>query len=161
MAPLLLAVDAGIRFGFAHLDAAGRVLRYGSHNFGAVTRLRAAVPGLLAGVSHLVVEGGGPVADPWLRVAERRGLVVWQTSADRWRPDLVPSRHRRSGADAKQYADGLARQVLAWSGAPRPTALRHDAAEAILVGLWAAIGWGWTAPPPFLTGLKRTAPTPR
>ena len=37
----------------------------------------------------------------------------------------------------------LARQVIEWSGARRPTSLRHDAAEAILVGLWAVLQEGW------------------
>ncbi|MBC8076709.1 MAG: hypothetical protein H7Y32_11595, partial [Chloroflexales bacterium] len=36
-----------------------------------------------------------------------------------------------------------ARRVIAWAGAPRPTSLRHDAAEAILIGLWGALEVGW------------------
>ena len=37
----------------------------------------------------------------------------------------------------KQAADGLAREIIEEHGAKRPTSLRHDAAEAILVGYWA------------------------
>ena len=48
-----------------------------------------------------------------------------------------------SGTQAKQTADELARRVINWSEAPRPTSLRHDAAEAILVGLWGALEVGW------------------
>jgi hypothetical protein len=46
---------------------------------------------------------------------------------------------------AKQNADQMARKVIAWSNAPSPTSLRHDAAEAILIGLWAVIEMGWLA----------------
>ena len=38
-----------------------------------------------------------------------------------------------------------ARAVIEWSGAKRPTSLRHDAAEAILIGLWGALELGWLA----------------
>ncbi|MFP2902614.1 hypothetical protein ACLEQD_40940, partial [Corallococcus sp. 4LFB] len=54
----------------------------------------------------------------------------------------------RSGALAKDAADGLARRVIDWSHAPRPTSLRHDAAEAILLGLWGALEVGWLAQVP-------------
>jgi hypothetical protein len=37
----------------------------------------------------------------------------------------------------------MARKVIDWSGARRPTSLRHDAAEAILVGLWGGLQVGW------------------
>ena len=53
------------------------------------------------------------------------------------------SRDRRSGAGAKQSADTLARRIIDWSGAPRPKALRHDAAEAIALGLWGVLDAGW------------------
>ena len=32
--------------------------------------------------------------------------------------------------------------MIDWSAAPRPTSLRHDAAEAVLVGLWGALHVG-------------------
>jgi hypothetical protein len=66
-----------------------------------------------------------------------------------WRERLLLPRDRRSGVVAKEQADRLARRVIDWSGAPRPTSLRHDAAEAILVGLWGVLETGW------LTGLPR------
>jgi len=48
-------------------------------------------------------------------------------------------------------ADGIARRVVEWSETSRPTSLRHDAAEAILIGLWGVIDVGWlTAVPPAL-----------
>ena len=49
-------------------------------------------------------------------------------------------RQQLTGEKAKKEAVRMARSVIEWSGAPRPKgALRHDAAEAILVGLHGAI----------------------
>ena len=39
----------------------------------------------------------------------------------------------------------MARKVIEWSAAPRPTALRHDTAEAIMIGLWGVLQLGWLA----------------
>ncbi len=149
--PRLLAVDAGLRAGLAVYGPDGRLERYRSTNFGTPRRLRAGVYGVLQGVeglARLVVEGGGSVADPWLRQAERRGVPALQVHAGVWREALLHPRDRRTGADAKEQADALARRVIAWSHAPRPTSLRHDAAEAILLGLWAVLDAGWIAEPP-------------
>lgn len=66
--------------------------------------------------------------------------------AELWRTALIYARDRRSGTDAKAAADTLARAVIAWSGAPAPKgALRHDAAEAVGVGLWGVLDAGWLA----------------
>lgn len=141
----LLAVDAGLKTGLALFDGTGRVLWARSQNFGARARLRRAANVFirgLPGLTAVAVEGGGPMATPWLHEAERLGLRTLQTHADRWRRELLRPRDRESGKVAKAAADELARRVLAWSGAPRPTSLRHDAAEAVLVGLWAARSLG-------------------
>jgi len=142
----LLAVDAGLRAGLAVYGPDGRLRSYRSTNFGSPARLKAGVFSVLngtPGVERVVVEGGGTVADPWIREAERRGLGVRQVHAGIWREALILSRDRRTGVDAKQQADVLARRVIEWSGAPRPTSLRHDAAEAILLGLWGVVAVGW------------------
>jgi hypothetical protein len=143
---MLLAVDVGLRVGLAYYGRDGRLARYRSHNFGAPARLRRGAATLLDEVpdlAYLVLEGGGPLADPWEREAERRGVGVLRLAAETWRAELLLSRQQRSGPQAKQHADELARRVIAWSAAPRPTSLRHDAAEAILVGLWAVLQLGW------------------
>ena len=64
-------------------------------------------------------------------------------SAETWRELFLLPRDQQSGAQAKLVAARLARRVIEWSGAPRPTSLRHDAAEAILVGLWGVLNAGW------------------
>lgn len=149
--PTLLAVDAGLRAGFALYGADGRLRWYRSRNYGSMARLKRAAYGLVGeidGLRRIVVEGGGGPADVWVKEADRRGIPVLQVHAATWREALMLSRNRRSGSDAKERADDLARRVIDWSGAPRPTSLRHDAAEAILLGLWAVVEVGWLDRPP-------------
>ena len=42
-------------------------------------------------------------------------------------------------------AEQLARAVICWSAAPTATSLDHNAAEAILIGLWGTVAVGWLA----------------
>ncbi|KAB8140930.1 hypothetical protein F8S13_22070 [Chloroflexia bacterium SDU3-3] len=147
----LLAIDLGLRTGLALYGEDGRLRWYRSHNFGAASRLRKGAPTIVGEVpdlAWLVIEGGGQLATPWEREATRRGLGLRQIGAETWRQVLLYDREQRSGAQAKLAADDLARRVIAWSGASQPTALRHDAAEAILVGLWAVLDLGWLAQMP-------------
>jgi hypothetical protein len=95
------------------------------------------VLGGLPGLQQLVVEGGGTLADLWARAAQQRGVAVRRVHAEQWRVDLLHPRQQRSGRQAKQVADELARSIIAQTGADKPKALRHDAAEAILIGWWA------------------------
>lgn len=146
----LLAVDAGVRCGLAGFGPDGRLRWLRSSNFGALGRLRVAVPGLLRGVEWLVIEGGGPPADVWLRTARKRGIHRVQLSAEDWRRELLLPREQRSGAQAKAHAIELARALCEHDGAARPTSVRHDAAEAALAGLVGARRTGLRdALPPF------------
>ena len=142
----LLAVDVGLRFGLAWFDQAGRLRRYRSQHLPNRTVLRRAARVVLEeepDLEVLVLEGGGPIADLWRGLAEGRGLQVMQISAEDWRAELLLKREQRSGHDAKQTADVLARRLIEESDAKRPTSLRHDAAEAILIGAWAVRRMGW------------------
>jgi hypothetical protein len=142
----LLAVDLGLRTGLALFGSEGRLLWYRSQNFGTATRLRRAVHGLLhtlPDLAWLILEGGGNLAEIWTREAERRGIPVRRIAAERWRGELLYAREQRSGAQAKQHAAELARRIIEWSAAPRPTSLRHDAAEAIAIGFWGVLHVGW------------------
>ena len=144
--PSLLAVDLGLKTGLAGFGEDGKLQWYRSRNFGTRPRLKNAAASLLREhpeTTHLVVEGGGDLAPAWQKAAERRGIHHVLVDAHTWRADLLHQREQRSGVEAKQAADRLARRVIEWSGAPRPTSLRHDAAEAILVGLWAVLKLGW------------------
>ena len=137
----LLAIDLGLRCGWATFDGTGRLIAYGSRHFGSRTMLRKAIPRILdehPGLAVLVVEGGGDLFVPWEKEANRRGIVVNQVMGEEWRRQILLPRQQTNGKDAKAAADGAAREVIERSGAKRPTSLRHDAAEAILVGTWAA-----------------------
>jgi hypothetical protein len=147
----LLAVDAGLHAGLARYGRDGRLAWYRSTNFGTRPRLKAGVKSLLAGereIERLVVEGGGGLAQIWEREAGRRGISVMRVSAEEWREFLLLPRQRVDGATAKRQAVEAARLVIEWSGAKKPTSLRHDAAEAILAGLYAVITCGWLSEPP-------------
>ena len=142
----LLAVDVGVRTGLACWGADARLRWYRSHNLGSAARLRRAIPGLLDGVpdlTRLVLEGGGPLAEAWRTAGERRALEVQVVSAETWRAFFLLPREQRDGATAKQVADRLARRAITWGGAREPTSLTHDAAEAVLVGLWGVLAAGW------------------
>jgi hypothetical protein len=142
----LLAVDVGVRAGFACYGDDGRLRWYRSHNFGSAVRLRRAMPSLLTDdgdLSHVVLEGGGAIADSWESESAKRHLEVARVTAEEWRSTFLLPSEQRSGAQAKDVAQRLARAVVAWSEARRPTSLRHDAAEAIMVGLWGVLHVGW------------------
>ena len=160
--PTLLAVDLGLRTGLAIFGADGRLQRYRSTNFGSVSRLRRGIPGVLDGVPDLrclVAEGDRKLFEIWQKEAERRGAVASRVAAEEWRSTLLLGREQRNGADAKRHADTLARRVIEWSGAPRPTSLRHDAAEAILIGAWGALQLGWLRELP--ADVRRMSSSPR
>ena len=151
-APALLAVDLGVRTGLALFGRDGRLVAYRSQNFGTRARLKRGAASLLdasPALERLVLEGGGDLAEVWAREGERRGLRVRTIGAEAWRRALLLPREQRSGEAAKAHADGLARAVIAWSGAPAPKGpLRHDAAEAVGVGLWGVVEAGWLAAVP-------------
>ena len=142
----LLAIDLGLKAGFATFSSEGKLLRYRSTNFGKVSRLKSAAWNLLkeeGPPEYLVLEGDRHLAGIWSRCAERMGTSILQVSPETWRKELLLPRERRSGQEAKEAADGLARDVISLSGAPAPRSLRHDAAEAILIGLWGVLQVGW------------------
>ncbi|THB80223.1 MAG: hypothetical protein D3926_08295 [Desulfobacteraceae bacterium] len=142
----LLAVDIGLKTGLALYGQDGRLVWYRSQNYASVKRLKSAVYGIFKenpDISMLVIEGGGPLADIWIKEANRRKISLRQVSAETWRKDLLYSREQRDGKQAKKNAGILAKNVIEWSGAKRPTSLRHDAAEAILAGLWGVLQTGW------------------
>lgn len=142
----LLAVDLGLRTGFALYGEDGKLRWYRSQHFGNAARLKRAVYSMLHGaeaLSWLYLEGGGDLAQIWKREAARRQLSIRMISAEEWRRNLLYDREQRSGVLAKRHAGQLARRIIQWSGLKRPTSLRHDAAEAILIGLWGVLEVRW------------------
>ena len=143
---MLLAVDLGLRAGFAWYDEAGRLQSYRSTNFGSNARLKQGAYRMMREhpeLSWVVLEGDPALAEAWMRHAKKQRAHSQCISASAWRKKLLTPSQRRSGSEAKAAADALARRVIEWSGAPRPTSLRHDAAEAICIGLWSVLNLGW------------------
>jgi hypothetical protein len=142
----LLAVDLGLKTGLALYGHNGRLCWYRSKNYGTTAALKRGAHTLLNSIpdlSFLVMEGGGTVAAIWEREAIRRNIPVQQINAEKWRQKLLYPREQHTGLQAKHFADDLARRTITWSGISRPSSLRHDTAEAILIGLWAVLDAGW------------------
>ena len=148
--PALLAVDAGVRTGLALLDRDGRLVWCRSHNLGNTARLKKAAARVLyelPALEYLIVEGGGQTAGIWERAAARRGLPCMVIQAHDWRTDFLLPRQMVSGNAAKAAACALVTTILRREGWSSPTTPGHDAAEAALIGLWAAVRLGWRAMP--------------
>ena len=144
--PSLLAVDLGLKTGLALFADTGKLVWCRSHNFGTTERLRRAIHGILNGIpglTTLVIEGGGNLAVVWEKEAKQRGIAVYRIDATTWRQVFLFPREQRTGVDEKKHAIEVARRIIDWSGAARPTSLRHDAAEAILIGLWGVVHFGF------------------
>lgn len=144
--PRLLAVDLGLRTGVAVYGPSGRLERYGSRHLGDRARLRTAAGRILGevdGLAVVVVEGDRGLATAWARHADRRGARTLLVAPETWRARLLHPRERRDAAGAKRAAGALARTAIAELGHRAPTSLRHDAAEAVLIGLWGVLELGW------------------
>lgn len=143
----LLAIDLGLKAGFATYSDSGELLRYRSTNFGSPGRLKSAAWTIFRDEgppAALVVEGDRNLARIWSKIAEKFDAQFLQVSPETWREELLLPRQRRSGMEAKESADFLARKVIEKSTqVSNPTSLRHDAAEAILIGLWGLLHLNW------------------
>lgn len=142
----LLAIDLGLRSGLALYRRDGCLLWYRSTNFASIGRLKQAIPGILdeiATLERVVLEGGGQLATVWQRECQRRAIPCQTLAAETWRRRLLTPRQQQGTVIAKQSAGELARQVIDLLALKRPTSLRHDAAEAVLVGLYALLSSDW------------------
>ena len=115
-----------------------------SRNLGRRSRLRQAARSLLAPYHELewiVAEGDPNLAKAWF--GARPGATSRLLSAEIWRPAFFTPRQRSSGSKAKSEAEKLAREVMRAAGLAAPSGLTDDAAEAVLIGLWAVTELGW------------------
>lgn len=142
----LLAVDMGLRTGLALYGPDGRLKRYRSKHFASRNELRRGISSILRDfppLDWIWLEGGGEIAEVWQKHAERKGITYQQVQAEDWRPSMMLPRQQRNGELAKREADGIARKIIEWSGASRPKSdLKHDVAEAILLGMYGSIKVG-------------------
>jgi len=144
--PCLLAVDLGLKTGLALYGNNGKHIWYRSHNYGTTERLRRGAFGIMDSIPDLtaiVIEGGGNLATVWEKEAERRGTSFCRVGAEVWRQLFLLPREQRTGIEAKRWAGHMARKIITWSHTVQPSSLRHDAAEAMRVGLWGVLHLGW------------------
>ena len=142
----LLAVDLGMKAGLAWFDESGRLLRARSTHFADRATLKRALPGIwreVPGITQLVIEGGGSLAEIWLKSAARRGIAVTQICAEQWRADVLIPSQRRNGQTAKAAACAKAAEIARQDGCPPCQEYLDDAAEAIVFGKWHARKLGW------------------
>ena len=145
-ASYLLAVDIGLHTGLAMYDDTPQLLWYRSHHLSGPLKLKKMIDKLLRDPpqpTHIYLEGGGPLAEIWQREAERRFIAIRLIHAETWRERLCYPRQHLNGSRAKKEADGLARRAIDRLGGRKPTQLRHDTAEAILIGLFGLLELGW------------------
>lgn len=148
----LLAVDLGLRAGFACFDCdgggtplhGGQLLWARSQHFATVTVMKRAVAAILteaAPAPHtlaaIIVEGDRHYGDIWMKAAARRGASTFRVAPETWRRALLLPRQQRHGADAKAAAYGIADEAFAAGPAKRPrTRIKDDVAEAICIGVY-------------------------
>ncbi len=136
----LLSVDLGVRTGLALFDEEGHLLWCRSHNFGDINRLKRAVQNILnelPELKYLVLEGGGRLAEVWKKEAGRRALNVIEVSAEMWRKEFFSQKKQKDSRTAKASAVKLARELLKGTQFAYKKDLNHNAAEAVLLGVWA------------------------
>ena len=84
----LISIDTGVKLGMAVFNFEGKLLFYGSHNYGDINRLKRNIPRILKRyetVKLLVLEGGGELAEIWLLEAVRQQAEVLMFHAQQWR----------------------------------------------------------------------------
>lgn len=142
----LLAVDLGLRCGLASFSDAGQLLWYRSQHFRNMETLKRGVFRVIQetqDLSYIVMEGDAHLADIWQRQAAKRSVTSIHVAAESWRERLLLPREQRSGRQAKSFAAQFAMDAIRFLDAQRPTSLRHDAAEAICIGVWGLLEVGW------------------
>jgi len=144
----LLAIDLGVRTGWASYNDSGFLSGFGSHNYGSAGRLKKAVYPFLKqfkNLEFLIIEGGGKLSKYWEYVATQNSIEVIQTHAHVWRKELFLQKNITYSYKMKKHAERTAREIIEKSNLSQPKDLKHDAAEAILIGFWGCLQIGWLA----------------
>ncbi|GEM_PF-3370579 len=137
----LLAIDLGLKCGFAVFDTEGTLVGYHSTRFPRPSALKAAAWNVLMrwpNLERIVAEGDAAIADQWRKLADKRGIAFERIGAEAWRVDMLKPSERTDGSTAKAAARRIAERIIASSNAPKPKArMTHDVCEAIVIGAWA------------------------
>lgn len=137
---VLLSIDIGMRAGLAWFTGDGKLVKCRSAHFPNRTTLKRALPTVFQeypGLTHVVLEGMGNVADIWVKYIQKLNVTFKQVSAETWREDMLYKRDRKSGQHAKHQAEILAADILRENNIHKTSQPNDDEAEAILCGQWA------------------------
>ena len=140
----LLAVDLGLKTAWSLWSSEGLLISYDSRRFPNKTKMKSGVWSILreiADIEVVVAEGDARLAKIWFSCSRD-----WETElvqAIDWRPDILPSRMRRTGSSAKEHAIEMATEIAQSDGCGPTKLLHHDIAEAILLGYWSVTARGW------------------
>lgn len=135
-----LAIDAGVKTGFALFSDQGTLLKFSSHNYGSMGCLKRDMKRffiLCDPLDAIIIEGGGNIAQAWRKEAECRNIDVIAFHAETWRREMFKISDPTKTKAVKELAIQTARKIIADAGLPLPKTLMADAAEAILAGYWA------------------------
>ena len=164
--PVFISLDLGLRFGWAFYTDLGRLIGYGSHHCAGRPQLKKCAYALIQSLpehSELWIEGGGALLKFWSKPALKKGVFFQSVHAHQWRNSYFGNRQDLSGKEAKKKAVEWATHLIAFHcdreterspvaqssrqqsrydrhavlKMPNTHELRHDAAEAILMGWWA------------------------
>ena len=170
--PLLISLDLGLRFGWAFYSLQGSLIGYGSHHCAGREQLKKCAYSLIQTLppsSEIWIEGGGALLKFWTKPALKKTLTIRICHAHEWRSDLFKMSAHLSGKEAKQKAIQWAHYLIElnrqknkppeFKGRRKKTkksapVIRHDTAEAILMGWWALFQRGWIEVGSFHEGLK-------
>lgn len=144
--PHLLALDLGLRFGWACYQQDSRLVAYGSHHCGQANKLNSVAYQSIIRLpkgSALIVEGGGDLLKYWTKYALKYDIDLFNIHAERWRTDCLPARCLNDGKRAKKEAINLSQSLILSRAGRGATSLRHDTAEACLIGWWGLRELGW------------------
>jgi Icc-related predicted phosphoesterase len=147
----LLAVDLGLRTATAVLDGSGQVLQVDDWRFTDFPQLEGALEGILINynITHVVVEGADMKLNHiWRKAVAKYDLPYARVVAEDWREALLLPKERKNKQVAKDAAVLIAKQF--WNKKldhnDSSAKLTKDAAEAVLVGLYAMNVLGWAQP---------------
>jgi hypothetical protein len=149
---VLVAVDLGLRSGFAFYTSAGRLIDFTCERFPSTAALPEFINDRLVSwegkykVSNVVLEGDALLRKIWTDAvtdyskSTSLNIEVTPVSPSEWREALLIKKERQSGKLAKTAAREISRQIM-WRSEivdtyyDRP--INTDAAEAILIGYYA------------------------
>lgn len=143
----LLAVDLGLTCGFACMSDVPQILWARSKHYASRGSMRRAAAALIreqTELQHLVLEGDRQLGIIWEKPALQQGVDVIWVSPETWRQRMYGKMKLTGSERLKEMAVKQAMHAVKTLGISMPKqSLRHDAAEAVLIALWAVESIGW------------------